>query len=206
MSYLRVLLFLFLFLNFQSFASSAFPDQISFLTGNIGVTYAESESTLVSTDGTPASDSSTYSSSATAMPLVVEYERFSTAKRSYFISGAGPLVASTPDRIFSVNSGAHFYLNKAGTIVNLSTDKLTYFSAPGFRYYIGPQIGLTYLIYNTLSQTKNDIILNLGGHAGGIYTYNPKWGIKGELAFSKGIGALVSTTTIQILIGATYTL
>lgn len=206
MTLVRSLLLLMLLISTQSFADSPFPNQISFLTGNIGISYAESESPLVPTDGTPATESSAYSNSATAMPLVVEYEHFASLKRSYFINGAGPLVASTPDRVFSISSGVNFYLNEAGTIVNLSSEKVSYFSAPKFRYYIGPALGATYLVYNTLSQTKNDIIFNLGGHIGGIYTYNPKWGFKGELDFFKGTGALVITTTIQILIGVTYSL
>lgn len=195
------------FLVFKTTAKAEhpYPSQLSFLTGNIGVSYAESESTLVSTDGTPTTTGQSYSNSATALPIALSYEYFSTQKRSYFISGIAPLMASTPDRIFSINGGVNFYFNKTGTIVHFSNDQLTFFSAPTFRYYAGANAGTTYLIYNTLSKKKSDIVFDLGGQAGAIYTYNPQWGIKGELGFDRGIGALVSTTTIKILIGATYT-
>ena len=77
---------------------------------------------------------------------------------------------------------------------------------PKFRYYAGPAIGLGYLVYNTKSSIKNDILFELGGQAGVLYSLNPKWALSGEIGGARAIGSLTSATVIKILIGTSYTL
>ena len=77
---------------------------------------------------------------------------------------------------------------------------------PKLRYYAGPSVGFGYIVYNTKSAIKNDLLFELGGQAGVIYTLNPVWALRAELGASRGIGALVSSTIIKILLGASYTI
>lgn len=77
---------------------------------------------------------------------------------------------------------------------------------PKLRYYMGPAIGIGYVVYNTVSATKNDILLEIGGQAGAVYTLNPKWGLRAEMGGFKATGVLISSTIIKILLGTTYNL
>ena len=43
-----------------------------------------------------------------------------------------------------------------------------------------------------------------GGQGGVVYTINQKWGRRVELGPARGIGVLVSSTIIKILLGTTY--
>ncbi len=193
------------FANF-AFADGHIPGQLSFSIGSISTSYTESESQIKATDGTTSTKTTPYSGTAASMPLDAEFEYFPTLKRSYFIRGGGPVMASTPDRFFYFSTGANFYFSSIGSPTYVSDQRIEIKIAPKFRYYAGPLIGAGYLVYSTKSEVKNDIILELGAQAGVIYSVNPKWGLRGEVNMSRGIGALLSSMTMKILLGTTYNL
>lgn len=192
------------FIPFYSFAK--IPAQLTFSLGSISTNYAESESNLESTDGSGSTTQEAYSNTASSMPIEVGFEYYSSLKRSYFFKAGGPFMGSTPDRFFFGNTGINFYFSQIGSPILLQDEKLKISIQPKFRYYAGPQIGAAYLVYNTKSQTKNDIIVEVGGQAGAIYSINQKWGLRAQGEFTKGTGAIVGTTTIKVLLGATYNL
>lgn len=187
-------------------ADDNFPIQLSFMTGTISTSFSESESTLEPSDGTDQATETPYSGSSSSLPIEFGGEIFSTPKRSYFLRGGGPLVASGTDRLFYVNTGINFYLSPLGSPLKVSTDKFNIRVIPKFRYYIGIQAGTSYLIYSTKSQTKSDILFELGGQGGGIYSISTQWGLKAEASIMKGTGALVSSMTMKVLLGATYSI
>lgn len=182
------------------------PAQISFSIGSISTNYTEQESQIKPTDGTTTEKTAAASGTAASMPLDVEFEYFSNLKRSYFVRGGGPVMASTPDRNFYLTFGANFYFSSVGSPVYVSDQRMEIKMAPKFRYYAGPHLGAAYLVYNTKSATKNDVIVELGGQGGVIYSLSPKWGLRAEANLSRGIGALVSSMTMKILLGGTYNL
>jgi hypothetical protein len=140
------------------------------------------------------------------MPLDVEFEYFPNLKRSYFARVGGPIMASTPDRYFYLLTGMNFYFSSIGSPTYVSDQRVEMKLAPKFRYYAGPTLGAAYLVYNTKSEVKNDVIVELGGQAGVIYSLNPKWGIRAEANITRGIGALLTSMTMKILLGTTYNL
>lgn len=186
--------------------ANSIPSQMSFEMGSISSSYAENPDKLEATDGTASTKATAYSSTASALPLGISYEYFPNLKRSYLIKGVGPLVASSDDRYFSATIGVNFYFGMVASQAVVSDFNFSMKMIPKLRYYVGPSLGVGYLVYNTKSATKNDLLFEIGGQGGAIYTINPKWGLKAELGFSRGIGVLVSATTIKIMFGGVYNL
>ncbi len=203
---LAVFVALLLVISNFGYADDKLPAQFSFSIGSISTTYTEQQSQIKPTDGTSATTSTPYSGTAASMPLDVEFEYFTTLKRSYFVRAGGPVMASTPDRNFYLTSGVNFYFSSVGSPLYVSDQRMEIKIAPKFRYYAGPHLGASYLVYNTKSATKNDVIVELGGQGGVIYSLSPKWGLRAEANLSRGIGALVTSMTMKILLGGTYNL
>lgn len=202
---MRYLCLILVFFSQASLANSKIPGVLSFSIGSISANYTEKPDQLTATDGTSTTAAtSPFTGTASAMPIMVGYEYFPNLKRSYFVKGIGPFMASTPDSYFSLTGGVNFYFGHIASNAIVSDYNFEMKIIPKLRYYAGPSIGLGYLVYNTKSATKNDIMLEIGGHGGVVYTINPKWGLRAELGAARGIGALVSSTIIKILLGTTY--
>lgn len=197
------LTFLLIVFTFSNYASEI-PAQLSFSIGSISTSFTESESNLIPSDGTTKTKAAPYSGTSSSMPIDITFEYFSKITRSYFIKAGGPLMASTPDRLFYSTGGVNFYFNTIGAPTKISDENLELKITPKFRYYAGPQIGVGYLVYNTKSQTKNDVILEIGGQGGVLYSINKKWSLRGQAEFTRGTGAIISSTSIKILLGGTY--
>jgi hypothetical protein len=190
----------------SAFTESTIPSVVSFSIGSISASLAENPDTLTSTDGTATTTEEPYTGKASSMPLDIMYEFFPNLKRSYFLRGSGPLLASTPDRYFSGLAGVNFYFGHVGTNAVVKDFNFEMKLIPRLRYYVGPTIGVGYLVYNTKSATKNDTMLEVGGQAGVVYTIKPKWGLRAEIGGARATGVLISSTIIKILIGTTYNL
>lgn len=198
-----VLAFLFV-IRIANLNASEIPAQLSFSIGSISTSFAESESNLTPSDGTTTTKTAPYSGASSSMPIDLNFEYFTTVTRSYFLQAGGPLMASTPDRLFYTSGGVNFYFSSIGAPTKVTDENLELKITPKFRYYAGPHIGVAYLVYNTKSQTKNDIMLDIGGQAGVIYSINKKWSLRGQAQFSRETGAIVTSTSIKILFGGVY--
>jgi hypothetical protein len=201
---MRVFIFILLGFSQLSFGDTKIPGQLSISLGSISANYAEKADQLTTTDGTTAAATTPFAGTASSMPISLMYEYFPNLKRSYFAKATGPLLGSTPDRYFSGNIGLNFYFGKVATMAIVSDSNFEMKLIPKLRYYVGPSMGMGYLIYNTKSAIKNDLLLELGGQAGVVYTMNPSWAVRGELGASRGVGALVSATVIKILMGVSF--
>lgn len=192
----------------EVYADGKVAGQLSFSIGSISTSYTESESKIkaTNTSGTTSASAKASSGTVASMPLDVQFEYFPTLKRSVFARAGGPVMASTPGRYFYISTGMNFYFSSIGSPTYVSDQRVEMKISPKFRYYAGPLIGASYLVYNTKSEIKNDVIVELGGQAGVIYSLNPKWGLRAEANISRGIGALLSSITMKILLGATYNL
>lgn len=187
-----------------SFADSKIPGQFSFSIGSISANYAENPDKLTATDGTTAAATVPYSGTASAMPFALTYEYFPNLTRAYSLKIIGPFMATSKDKYYSGTFGLNFYFGKVATMAVVSDTNFEMKLIPKLRYYAGPSIGMGYLVYSTKSAIKNDILFEIGGQGGVIYTLGPAWSLKGELGAARGIGALVSSTIIKILLGASY--
>lgn len=191
----------------NAFSQSSIPPQVNFHIGSISVNYAENVDSLTPTDSTAATTkSSPYSGTASSMPFAIAYEYFPGLTRSYFVRAAGPLMASTPDRYYNASMGANFYFGQFASQAVIKDVGMQLKVMPKFRYFAGATLGLGYLVYNTKSATKNDILFELGAQGGILYSLGPKWSISAELGGARAIGSLTSATVIKILLGTSYTL
>ena len=207
--YLNSIRLIFLILVFNSlygYADTKVPGQLTVSIGSVSTNFSESQSKIQSTDGNSAAATQPYSGTASSMPIDVNFEYFTSLRKSYFVAAGGPVMASTPDRFFYTEFGMNFYLSALGAPTYVSDQKVEIRLAPKFRYYIGPMLGVSYLVYNTKSAIKNDVIVDLGGQAGVIYSVNSKWGLRAEGNFSRGIGALLSSMTMKIIVGTSFNL
>ncbi len=191
----------------ELWADANIPGQFTFALGSISVNYTENPDQLKATDTTTTTTAATpYAGTASAMPIAVTYEYFPNLKRAYFVKAVGPLMGSTPDRYYSAIGGVNFFFGKVATMAVVSDMNFEMKLVPKMRYYAGPTIGLGYLVYNTKSATKNDTMFEIGGQGGVIYSLGPKWALRGEVGAARGIGVLVSSTIIKILLGTSYTI
>lgn len=188
-------------------ANSSIPSQLNIHIGSISTNYAENEDTLKASDGsTTATKTAPYTGTASSMPFAIAYEYFPSLTKSYFFRAAGPVMGSTPDRYYSGSVGMNFYFGQIASQTIVKDLNFEMKVMPKFRYYAGPALGLGYLVYNTKSATKTDILFELGGQGGVLYSLGPKWAISAELGAARAIGSLTSATVIKILIGTSYTL
>jgi hypothetical protein len=202
----KYLVWILVFITQVSFADSKIPSVFTFSIGSISANFTENPDDLKSTDGTLSSVTTPSAGTVSAMPIMVGYEFFPNLKRSYFLNGIGPLLASNTGNYYNLTGGANFYFTQIASNASVSDHNFEMKIIPKFRYYAGPAVGIGYLIYNAKSATKNDIMFEIGGQGGVIYTINPKWGLRAELGAARGIGVLTSSTIIKILLGTTYNL
>lgn len=202
------LLFTFSLLSFSLdvYANSSIPSQLNFSIGSISTNYTENEDSLKATDGSTSTATSAYAGTASSMPFVISYEYFPSLSKSYFGRASGPIMGSTPDRYYSGSIGMNFYFGQMASQAIIKDTNFELKVLPKLRYYAGPALGIGYLVYNTKSATKNDILFEIGGQGGVLYSLNPKWAISGELGAARAIGSLTSATVIKILIGTSYTM
>lgn len=170
---------------------------MSFSTGSIATSYAEKASGLEESEEEPSSGS------ASALPIDLSYEFTINNKVSWFVRGIGPLLASSPDSYFFGGAGVNFYFMSLSSAAVFKDTDIELFVRPKWRYYWGLNAGVGNLVYRTETAKKNDTVLELGVHAGGIYTINKEWGVKAEGSFNRGTGSLTEVTTIKVLLGAT---
>jgi hypothetical protein len=196
-----------MFLLTSAHASSSIPSQLNFHIGSISATYTENQDTLKASDGTTSTtEKAPYAGTASSMPFAISYEYFPGLSKSYFGRVSGPVMGSTPDRYYSASLGMNFYFGQIGSQAVIKDSGFEMKVLPKFRYYAGPAIGIGYLVYNTKSATKNDMLFEIGAQGGVLYSLNPKWALSAELGGARAIGSLTSATVIKILIGTSYSL
>ena len=75
---------------------------------------------------------------------------------------------------------------------------------PKWRYFAGAEMGLGYLIYKTTEKKKGDVNAEFGPRGGVSYQINNKWGVKAEGIYTIGAGTITSSSSLKIMLGATY--
>lgn len=185
--------------------ASGFSSSLNSSFGIVNVTVNETESAIESTDAdVSVEDSEPAATSAAVTAFELNYEFLPSQKRSYFTKAIVPLTAGDGSALFLGGVGINFYLNPMASVYNMKENGNEITIMPKFRYYWGASTGVGYLVYNTESAKKSDVLFDLSLHGGGIYNFGEKWGARAEASFGRGTGAATNTTAIKIFFGASY--
>lgn len=186
------------------YTKAGYDSSLHYSMGLVNVNVTENASSIKSTDSSvPGSgDAEVASATVSGISGSVSYEEVISHEYTWTRKLVFPLVSSDRSSVYAGLVGFNWYLNGVSSryIIRLggSEVKLT----PKLRYYIGGSAGLGYVVYNTDSATKNDLFVDLGGHAGGMYTINDRWALVGEFGIGRGTGPIESNINMKILFGA----
>lgn len=190
-------------------ANSAFAEEphlhemISISLGMVNVSVTENASTLSST-GTDSNETTASSTSASVISIDAVYEFLTYTDKAYFIKLTAPMVSSDGSGFFLGGAGANFYFNSLSSMFSYADEGSRVTITPTFRYYVGGTAGLGYIVYNTETAKKSDLLFDLQLQGGAIYNFKKKWGMRGELGISRGTGVASSTIGIKLFIGVNF--
>lgn len=186
--------------------TESMTSMVTFNIGMINTSFAENADSIASTDGTTGNELTPESGAASSIALDVLYENFFTPKMSYFGRIGGSVMGSTTDRYYFSNTGLNYYFSPIGSSAKIVGTTSELYIAPSLRYYIGAHIGGGYLVYNTESKTKGDFMVDLGIQGGVVYAYSEQINLRGEVAYSRSLGTLVTSSEMKLMAGVVFLL
>ncbi|PIK14828.1 hypothetical protein [Halobacteriovorax sp. JY17] len=203
---MKVLISLFLLIISSNSFGKDFSGITSYSIGMVNIGVTENESSLESTDEnvTPGEEKKSSAKAVSAISFNLNYEFSFKQKRSYFVKATVPMMTADGAGLFLGGVGFNWYLNDLGSIYRANIGGSEIVMVPKFRYWWGANAGVGYLLYNTESAKKSDIIFDLGIHGGAGYNFGEKWGMKGEAIVGRGTGVASTTMNIRMFFGVTY--
>lgn len=193
--------FIFLFMMFSS-AFASYNSKISFMAGAESVSVTESESGLVQTDESVASEEeAAESASVMSMNVRADYSFFSRRKWEAFSFLSLPAMSSSTGSLWSGGVGGNYYLLGASSKFNFSSKLALFNMSSLYGFYVGGHGAAGYIVYQTVSEKSADFAFSLGAHAGGYYKVSKNWSLKGELGLSRWIGSMTSSMGMKIYAG-----
>jgi hypothetical protein len=201
-----IYLFLALLTTSQAIADDGYAPVVSTSFGMYNITVTENESSITSTDTdvTVEEDSGATSVAAAVTVFEINYEFLQTESRSFFLKGVVPLISAGGSSAFLGAGGMNWFFKGAPSVFSYSNLGSTVFLIPKLRYYVGGSLGVGYLIYDTESAKKSDIYFDLGFHAGVLYNFGKKWGMRAEVGMGRGTGVTTSSMGMKIFIGSSF--
>jgi hypothetical protein len=183
-----------------SFAGEVIDKEISYNIGLVNASYAEAQSTLTGKNVTEAA-----SGSVSSISGQISYKFAPGLERSYYFSGTFPLLPSPTGSYFGAHFGAEFYFgSSSGSKVNFSHSGTSIKLKPKNLYFWSLEGGLGYLIYNTETAKKTDMLLDIGANLGMLYTMSEKWRLRGTVGMTRGTGVATTTMEMKAFFGVTY--
>lgn len=198
---IKVLIGLVIFLSFLNLtkASEIVYDELTFSLGMASISYTENEKTIQGENVREAA-----SGSVSAIVGNAQYKFSSNLKRAYYINASFPLINSGEGTYLAGGVGVEFYLSDLSSKFGHYDSGTQVILTPTLRYFWGGEAGFAYLVYNTESATKTDILLDLGLLGGASYVFSDKITVKATFALLKGTGAIASTFGMRALVGASF--
>jgi len=172
------------------------------VTENASSLSSASSSTSTTTTDSNVSTPSSVSASVISLDLVYEFSHFN--QKSYFIRATAPMLSSDGSGFFAGSIGMNFYFSSLASLYSFNDNGSTLSINPTMRFYWGTNAGVGFLVYNTTTAKKSDLIFDLELHGGGIMNFKKEWGLRGEAGLSRGTGVSTSTIAMKIFIGLSY--
>lgn len=197
--YLCVFLFYFpsLYAGFGPVMTSSF--------GLLNISLTENDSQIITTDPDVVPEEEKLASVSTSLISVdFSYEFSQTSRRSLFLKASFPGMSSNGDGLFAGGIGLNYYFNPLSSVFQINDQSSMIILIPKFRFYIGGSTGVGYLIYNTISAKKTDVLFDLSLHLGASYNLSQKWAMRAEASATRGTGVTTTSLLTRFMLGASY--
>ena len=187
-------------------ATSNYHQVVTTSLGMVSVNITENASTLSAAAGSTESNTASEAQSATASVISgdVTYEFLNYATKSYFIRAVAPLLSSDGAGFFLGGLGMNFYMNSLSSMFTFSDAGTSLTMNPTMRFYWGPSAGIGFVVYNTTTAKKSDLIFDIELHGGGVLNFKRDYGLRGEAGISRGTGVSSSTIGFKVFVGLSY--
>lgn len=195
-----VCFFMLIISQFALANTEKYSNEVSLSLGMSSISFAENEKTI---QGENVSEIVTGSVSAISMS--VQYDFNNNMNYHDYISMVFPILPSSTGQFVDIVYGRDFYFNGIASTSSFRTDGTSISFKPNFRYYAGYALGAGYLVYNTETATKSDIIFEIGGKGGASYSVMENLDLKLDLFVLKGVGVVTSSMVTKVFIGAAFT-
>ncbi len=183
--------------------SSSLLQNMSIGIGMVNATLTESQSTLESEDSTTETEVATINPIST-ISLELSYHFKNYLNKSIYAKTFIPLMSSDGSGYYMAALGITYYLNSISSIFNFNDQGTSLNISPTFRYYVGGYVGGGYLVYNTETAKKSDLVLDLSASGGVDYKVSDEWSIKLDLSAGRLTGINTTGIAITAFLGGTY--
>ncbi|MBA2403131.1 MAG: hypothetical protein H0V66_00045 [Bdellovibrionales bacterium] len=181
-------------------AEEIIQKELSYNIGLVNASYAEGQSALSGKNQTEAA-----SGSVSSISGQITYKFAPGLERSYYFSGTFPLMPNPTGSYFGGHFGSEFYFgSSSGSKVSYINSGTSIKLKPKNLYFWGLEGGLGYLVYNTETAKKTDLLLDIGANLGMLYVLNDKWRLRGILGFTRGTGVTTTTMEMKAFFGVSY--
>ncbi|OFZ14261.1 MAG: hypothetical protein A2X86_05280 [Bdellovibrionales bacterium GWA2_49_15] len=203
---MRILALIIAFIVPTAMATSNYHQVVTTSLGMVSVNITENASTLSAAAGSTESNTASEAQSATASVISgdVTYEFLNYATKSYFIRAVAPLLSSDGAGFFLGGLGMNFYMNSLSSMFTFSDAGTSLTMNPTMRFYWGPSAGIGFVVYNTTTAKKSDLIFDIELHGGGVLNFKRDYGLRGEAGISRGTGVSSSTIGFKVFVGLSY--
>ena len=190
------------FSSLAGYTQTSLLQNTSISLGMANISLSENESTLEGEDGETTEVAEITPISAISLELTYHFKQY--LNKSIFLKSYIPMMSSDGSGYYMGAIGANFYLNSMSSIFSFNDEGTSLKISPTFRYYVGGYIGGGYLVYNTATAKKSDLILDLSAQAGIDYKVSPTWSINAEISAGRLTGVNTTGFGITAFFGGTY--
>ena len=197
--------FVFFFILSQTAYASetSLLQNVSIGIGMANVSVTENQSTLESEDSSSTEEPAEINPIST-ISLEMSYHFKNYINKSIYLKSFIPLLSSDGSGYYMAALGMTYYLNSISSQFNFSDEGTSLVISPTFRYYVGGYIGGGYLVYNTATAKKSDLVLDMSASGGVDFKMSNNWSIKADLSAGRLTGVNTTGIAITAFFGGTY--
>ena len=194
---------LFLFSSTLAFAKGGFSRELTVSLGMVNNSILENESGITVTDATVIVPDEVVTVPAPVSNISIGLNwSFNLKKQSSFgIMVTAPVVVTDATSFFLAGLRYRRFFYSVASAYEFMQKGVNFLIQPKLRYFAGGSITSGYLIYNKLSEKKNDLSLNLGVEGGIMYQLYDDYALEFSAAMIKRTGILTSGMGMNIFLG-----
>jgi len=137
------------------------------------------------------------SGSLSVISLNASYGILNFSKQTLFVNGVFPLVNSGDENYYQGSISIKHYFKNLNTIKNYDFPDGNLTISPRFRYYLGLETGVAYMVYITTNAKKDDTSFLLRALGGASYMFTQKMGVDVEAGYGRATGSITSSALLS---------